>query len=326
MPKKSGPHVSRQRLAKPRDTHWRGAGQRKTRMKNDTYQVVTDRIINLLEKGVVPWQKPWTAENSPKNLISLKEYRGINVFLLNAMMYESPYFLTFKQAQQLGGNVKRGEKASPVVFWKWLETKDAQAPDGTKKVPFLRYYSVFNLSQCENIPVVKIPVVDGNKNSGNPIEKAEQIPIRMPKKPVIQEGGARACYFPSLDRVDIPTSETFRSREDYYSTLYHELTHSTGHESRLNRKGVSGSEGEWSAFGSAPYAKEELVAEMGAAFLCGHAGIVQQTIENSAAYINSWMAKLKEDKKLVIQAAGQAQKASDFILGKNQQEIIQVQE
>lgn len=289
-------------------------------MKTDTYQVVTDRIVHLLENGVVPWQRPWTVPNAPKNLISHKEYRGINVFLLNSMMFGSPYFLTFKQAQQLGGNVKRGEKASPVVFWKWLEVADAAAPNGIKRVPFLRYYSVFNLSQCEKIPVIKIPVVDLNRNAGNPIEEAEQVAIKMPHKPMIHEGGDRACYRPSVDRVDIPRPEAFRSRDDFYSVLFHELTHSTGHESRLNRKGVSGSEGEWSAFGSTPYAKEELVAEMGSAFLCGHAGIVQRTIENSASYIQSWLQRMKDDAKLVVQAAAQAQRASDFILGKWQDE------
>ena len=138
----------------------------------------------------------------------------------------------------------------------------------------------------------------------------------MPKRPEIRLGGDRACYLPNLDRVDMPKAESFRSGQEYYSVLFHELTHSTGHRDRLNRKGVSGTDGEWSAFGSSPYAKEELVAEMGSAFLCGQVGIVDRTLENSASYISSWLEKLRNDKKLVVHAASAAQRASDFILGK----------
>ena len=236
------------------------------------------------------------------------------------MMYESPYFLTFKQAAQLGGNVKRGEKATPVVFWKWFDAKDENAPTKIKRIPFLRYYSVFNLSQCEGIPSDKIPLIGSSNDEKNPIEQADKIIINMPQKPIIHFGSDRACYRPSLDRVDMPKVETFKKMEDFYSVLFHELTHSTGHESRLNRKGVGSSDGEWSAFGSTPYAKEELVAEMGAAFLCSQAGIVERTIENSASYVQSWLAKLKDDKKLIVLAAAQAQKSSDFILGKIQNE------
>lgn len=148
----------------------------------------------------------------------------------------------------------------------------------------------------------------------SPIEEAERIVGAMSKCPEIHRGGARACYSPALDRVDIPAPEAFGSGEAFYSVLLHELTHATGHESRLNRKGVSGADGEWSAFGSTPYAREELVAEMGAAFLCGQAGIVGRTIENSAAYVASWLQRLRDDKRLAVHAAAQAQKAADFIL------------
>ena len=127
-------------------------------MSGDVYQVVTDRIIALLEKGVVPWQKPWRGgEQMPRNLVSGHEYRGVNVFLLHAMMYQSPFWLTFHQAKELGGHVKKGERACPVVFWKRLEVSAPDEPDGKKTVPFLRYYSVFNVAQCEDIPADKIP-------------------------------------------------------------------------------------------------------------------------------------------------------------------------
>lgn len=287
-------------------------------MSVDVYSLVTSRIVSLLEHGTVPWQKPWNVDSAPKNLITQKSYKGINVFLLNSLCFESPYFLTFKQAKDLGGFVRKGEKSAPVVYWNWLEVEDRENPQKLKKIPFLRYYSVFNLSQCDGIPASKIPVTDLEREF-NPIEAGEQIVINMPNPPQIQEGGSRACYRPSLDRVDIPRRETFRSGEEYYSTLLHELTHATGHASRLNRKGVAGSAGEWSAFGSTPYAKEELVAEMGAAFLCGAAGIVERTVENSAAYIQSWLQRLKDDKRLVVQAAAQAQRASDYVLGKTPQ-------
>jgi len=284
-------------------------------MKADAYQVITDRIAGLLEKGVVPWQKPWhSGDQMPRNLVSKREYRGVNVFLLHAMMFESPFWLTFNQAKELGGHVKKGERGSPVVFWKWLDVAAMEQPTGRKTVPFLRYYSVFNVAQCEEIPPDKIPALSGSKREHCPITEAERIVAAMPKRPEIGHGGGRACYSPSLDRVTMPQPETFRTAQDYYSVLFHELTHATGHESRLNRKGVGSSDGEWSAFGSTPYAREELVAEMGAAFLAGHAGIVEQTLNNSAAYIQSWLQRLKEDPRLVVQAAAQAQKAADFIL------------
>jgi antirestriction protein ArdC len=282
-------------------------------MKADAYQVITDRVITLLEQGNIPWQKPWqSGQLLPQNLISRKAYRGVNVFLLHAMMYESPFWLTFNQAKELGGNVKRGEKACPVVFWKWL---DVDENNERKRVPFLRYYSVFNIAQCEGIEA-HVPETEQTKRQHNPIEAGERIVSAMPSRPEIKHGLDRAYYSPGGDFVGMPSPEQFKSGEDYYSVLFHELTHSTGHESRLNRKGVSGADGQWSAFGSQSYSKEELVAEMGAAFLCGQAGIVERTLDNSAAYIKSWLSRLKDDARLVVQAAAQAQKAADFILDK----------
>jgi antirestriction protein ArdC len=294
-------------------------------MKADAYQVITDRVITLLEQGTIPWQKPWQGgQFMPRNLISLREYRGVNVFLLHAMMYESPYWLTFNQAKELGGNVRRGEKACPVVFWKWLDGKDETTGEA-KRIPFLRYYSVFNVAQCEGIEA-HVPKAEQTRPDHNPIEAGERIVSAMPRRPEIRHGLDRAFYSPSGDFVGIPSPEQFRNGQDYYSVLFHELTHATGHESRLNRKGVGGTDGEWSAFGSTPYAKEELVAEMGAAFLCGQAGIVERTIDNSAAYVQSWLARLKDDRRLVVHAAAQAQKAADFILGKQHAEETGVEQ
>ncbi len=291
-------------------------------MKADVYQVITDRVITLLEQGVIPWQKPWQGgQTLPRNAVSGREYRGVNVFLLHAMSYASPYWLTFNQAKELGGTVRRGEKACPVVFWKWLESDD---PADSRRIPFLRYYSVFNVGQCDGIPADKVPSLDGTRREHSPIAEAEGIVATMPRRPEIRGGLDRAFYSPGADFVGMPAPESFRSAEDFYSVLFHELTHATGHASRLNRKGVAGTDGEWSAFGSTPYAKEELVAEMGAAFLCGQAGIVERTLDNSAAYVASWLQRLKDDRRLVVHAAAQAQKAADFILGRQHGEESEV--
>jgi antirestriction protein ArdC len=285
-------------------------------MSETVYQVITDRVIALLQQGTVPWQKPWQgAELAPQNLVSRKPYRGVNVFLLHAMSYTSPYWLTFKQARGLGGHIRMGEKACPVVFWKWLDVER----DGEKeRVPFLRYYSVFNVAQCEGIEGHVPSATGATRREHSAVETAERIVQGMPKRPLIKHGQAQAFYHPIDDYIGMPSPEQFRSGEDYYSVLFHELTHASGHESRLARKGVTGSDGQWGAFGSQSYSKEELVAEMGAAFLCGHAGIVERTIDNSAAYVASWLSRLKDDCKLVVQAAAQAQKAADFILSSDE--------
>ncbi len=277
----------------------------------NVYEVITDQIIDRLERdGVVPWHQPWSTER-PKNLVSKKEYRGINVFLLGAGRYSNPYWLTFKQAKQLGGHVKKGEKSTPVVFWKWLE-RERENPDSgeveTVSTPLLRYYRVFNVEQCEGLSV---PALE-NARDFHPIEEAERVVQEMPQCPIIQHETAQAFYRPSADVVNMPPAELFTSDEEYYSTLFHELTHATGHESRLNRLATD----KLAAFGSRSYSQEELVAEMGAAFLCGHCGIVERIIDNSAAYVQGWLRRLRNDKRLVVFAAAQAQKAADFILNR----------
>ncbi len=279
-------------------------------------EVITARIIEKLEQGTVPWHKPWAGGEYPKNLITKKEYRGVNVFILSAMGFSSPYWVSFKQAQELGGAVRKGEKGCPVVFWKWLQKKDDDGNITEDKFPMLRYYTVFNVGQVEGIDEEKIPALAIKYNDLEKIEQCETVVMAMPKRPKILHNEQQAYYTPSRDFVNMPKMNSFDSAEEYYSTLFHELTHSTGHEIRLNRKGFGAGDGVWSVFGSAPYAKEELIAEMGAAFLCGHCQIENKTINNSAAYIKSWLRKLKDDKKMVIMAAAQAQRAADFILGR----------
>jgi proteasome lid subunit RPN8/RPN11 len=177
----------------------------------------------------------------------------------------------------------------------------------TKKITFLRYHSVFNLAQCEGIVVPAPPEANG---TFRPIEKCEQVVTKMPRRPAIEHGGGRACYSPLQDKVILPEATSFESSEAYYGTLFHELTHATGHASRLNRKEIT----DPVQFGSSLYSREELVAEMGAAFLCGHSGIENRTLDQSASYIHNWLERLKDDRKLVVHAAAQAQKACDFIL------------
>jgi antirestriction protein ArdC len=283
------------------------ANQAKREHRFSVYEMITERIINLLEKGTVPWKRPWKASVAlPRNVISQKAYRGINIFLLLSMGYESPFWLTFHQIDQLGGHVRKGEKACPVIFWKELTVDDKENDERARKIPMLRYYHVFNTTQCENLKGI-LPLSEQLATILKPAEILE----RMPQRPVIKHGMREAFYSPTEDCVGMPSLENFTSQEKYFSALFHEIIHSTGHEARLNRTTLSPKEG----FGSDPYAKEELIAEMGAAFLCAHAGIAEHTVENSAAYINNWMGRLKNDKKLVVQAAAQAQAAADFILG-----------
>ena len=277
------------------------------------YEIITSKIIEKLEAGIVPWHKPWhSVEGMPKNLITKKEYRGINVFLLAMQRYESPYWLSFKQAQDLGGNVKKHEKGTPVVFWNWLNHTDDEGNE--KNIPFMRYYTVYNIAQCENIGESKIPTIPAIHKDFDHIAECEAIIANMPDCPEIQQGKQRASYNPLSDVINMPRFDSFDTAEEFYSTLFHEAIHSTGSQKRLNRlnNNISG-------FGNEEYSKEELVAEMGAAFLCGFAGIENITINNSVAYIQGWLKALKNDKKLVIMAAAQAQKAADYILMVNQE-------
>lgn len=290
-------------------------------MSNGTdkiYTMVTDRIVKALEEGTVPWQRPWRVEGGVhKNLVSKKGYRGVNQFLLDltAMSagYSSPWWMSYKQAGELGGNVKKGEKATVVVFFKPIKVKTDERDENGKEVlrtiPLLRYYRVFNVEQTEGIPAEKIPQVKAEDPEFTPIEQAEKVIAEMPNRPTFSHGGDRAYYMPSTDAVRLPKPEKFDAPEHYYSTAFHEFVHSTGHKSRLARIK------DWTGFGSDPYAREELVAEMGAAMLDSVVGIENTTADNSAAYIASWIKRFQEDKKLLVQAGSKAQAAADYILG-----------
>jgi len=271
------------------------------------YHIITDRILALLEQGTVPWQQPWQRNvGVPRNLFSQRPYNGINVWLLTAMGYTSPFWATFKQAKAAGGNVRKGERGVPVVFWKVYDGKEDPETGEPDKRFVLRYYTVFNAVQLEGLTVPEIPVA---RHSFTPIEQCEQLVGHMTHRPEIVHGHQRAFYRPAADTLHMPIPQCFQSPEAYYATLFHELTHSTGHQSRLNRKTLT----DLCLFGSPEYSKEELVAEMGAAYLCGVCGIETATIDNSAAYLESWMQVLRNDPTMLVHAAAQAQKAADYI-------------
>jgi antirestriction protein ArdC len=275
------------------------------------YELITDKIIKQLESGVAPWRKPWTCQ-TPASLITQKEYRGRNVFTLGSQGFPSRFWLTFNQAARLGGRIRKGEKSSPVIFWNVCEEQQTTKPEGRKETsrPFLlRYYSVFNYSQTEGIDIPASLLQETRIN--DPIAACEQIVTKMPNPPAFQQSD-KAWYSPNSDVVGMPARCLFHSSEEFYATKFHELAHSTGHPKRLHRENFDNP----AHFGSESYSKEELIAEMTAAMLCGIAGIEQKTLENSAAYLKTWIARLKSDSRLLVSAASQAQKAADFIEGK----------
>jgi len=280
----------------------------------DIYQDITDRIITYLEKGVIPWKVPLRTKGAnqwPSNRLTGDPYRGVNVFMLAvttwAEGYTSSRWLTYRQAKELGGHVRKGEESTPIVFWKQY-TKEDKDTGKDKQIPVLRRYRVFNLDQCEGID--KPEEEKFEPLDFTPIEAAERIVGGYLGRPSITHRGLQACYKPKLDEVVLPPPEIFTTREAYYGTLFHELSHSTGHSKRLDR----GLDTNLTPFGHPDYSREELIAEMATAFLCGHAGIEPATVENAAAYLQSWIKKLKGDKRLIIQAAGKAKKATQWML------------
>ena len=284
-------------------------------MAFDLYQHVTDQIIGMLEQGVAPWRSPILGAQAagwPKNLVSDKQYRGVNVFLLAftawAEGHPSAYWLTFNQIKQRGGTVRKGEKSTMVVFWKMYETTDRETGEPTE-VPVLRYYRVFNAGQCDGIEVPDAEPLEPIEF--RPDERADAIVAGYLNGPTVEHRGTKAFYRPASDMVRMPERERFSSSAEYYSTLLHELAHSTGHSKRLNR----GLDSELQPFGSPDYGREELVAEMASAFLCAEAGLESVVMENQASYLAGWIQKLRGDSKLIVQAAGAAQRAADWILG-----------
>lgn len=277
----------------------------------DIYESITNKILEQLSKGIIPWQRPWHGGlEGAKSYVTGKPYSLLNQLLLG----REGYYLTWKQISDLGGTVKKGCKSNIVVFYKMTKTTETKMVDGEikeeeKLIPVLRYYTVFHEEDCEGIPMKGDK--EEPKSTLTPVEEAEKVVEGYYGREACKlniELSNRAFYSPSGDYVTVPSMEQYDIVEEYYSTLFHETTHSTGHSSRLNRD-MTGH------FGSDSYSKEELVAELGAAFLVQKCGMDSaKAFKNSVAYIQSWSKKFKEDKKLIVSAASKAEKAVKFIL------------
>ncbi len=281
-------------------------------MKRDLYTEVSARIIAELERGAAPWIKPWSAnagQNVPQNAVTSRPYSGCNVVLLwmaaNAG-YRTPRYLTFKQALELGGNVRKGEHGYTVFFVKQLQVRDKDGDDGdTKIVPMMRAYTVFNVDQCEGLPDRVLTL--GEVKVRNPDERDATIDEFLRSSGVeIREGMGEAYYRPGADFISLPRFEAFKSAATFYGTAFHELAHATGHKSRLDRDLRS-------RFGEKAYAAEELIAEVCAAFLCAEFSIDGDL--RHAGYIQSWIGLLKADSRAFFTACSKAQAAADYLRG-----------
>jgi antirestriction protein ArdC len=288
----------------------------------DLYEQITTRIIDQLAKGVVPWKSPYFSTTGfPRNFATQKEYQGINVLLLGCQRFTSPYFMTFLQAKELGGNVRKGERGSLVVKYGTYTKEDEQAKedDPAQLRGYLKGYTVFHASQIDGIEF-PVPVAAKELTTTEKTDGARAIVDAMPQKPAIHTGSAVPCYRIATDSIHMPEIGYFTNEEAYYSTLFHELGHATGHHSRLARKSLMTNKGFGGTGDTArkSYAEEELVAEMTASFLSAQAGIIENELENSAAYLQSWINALrtKDARSWIVRAASQGQKAADFIMGR----------
>lgn len=269
------------------------------------YEIVTDKIIKQMEKGIIPWHKPWHGGMAKFNRVSKKGYSVLNQLLLP---FDGEY-ATLKQWNELGGKVKAGEKGNIVTYWNFISKTEKQE-DGTEKVksfPILRYYTVFHISQVEDVKPLE------NVNFSNmEVESAEDVKNTYFEREscrLFVEKSDRAYYSPSFDEVHVPELNQFENSDEFYSTLFHEMTHSTGASIRLGRLSNT------AFFGNEDYSKEELVAEIGSAMLSSVAGLnTEKTFNNSVAYLQSWLKALKNDPRMIVSAASKAEKAVDYIL------------
>ena len=276
----------------------------------DLYQEVTNRIMEQLENGIIPWEKPWINAGNAVSHATGKPYS-----LLNQMLLGRPgEYVTFNQCQQEGGKVRKGEKSSMVVFWKWIEEKDPDTEE-VKQIPFLRYFNVFHIDQCEGLTAKHTQELPNTVAADRAAETiiAETIIAEYIQASGVRlnhEAGDQAFYRPSTDSITLPLLAQFNQIAEYYSTAFHEMVHSTGHKTRLDRLDKT------AFFGSETYSKEELIAEIGAATLVNHAKLeTSRSFRNSAAYVQNWLQVLRNDKRFIVSAAGKAEKAVNLILG-----------
>lgn len=287
----------------------------------DVYQIVTDQIIAKLSHGIIPWKRGYSTQ-AATNYATGKQYRGINALLLGMAGYQQPYFLTYKQAQALGGHVRKGAKSEIATYYqlrgydparnKWFTiNNDTVVPAGSKVIPMLKYYRVFNIQDIDGI-IFKLeerPTITDDLLLQD-LEIGYQ-PLRDIPNLRLKTNYPEACYQPLLDAICMPGIHDFHKTSGYFKTLYHELIHATGHGDRLAREGITN----LIAFGSHRYSKEELIAELGSCFLMTLKGFDnEEQMFNSTAYIQSWLHALKNDKKMIVEAAAEAQKAVDYIL------------
>ena len=290
-------------------------------MKQSVYEKLNAGLLAELEKAiesdtVAPWEKPWQGGRLPTRFATGTPYRAFNAIYLSLRIgaegWQSSTFITYKAAQQAGGNVRKGEKGSTVEVWRPARRNRKAVAEGEERKParmFMGCHTVFNLDQCDG---VQDPWKTGEEREHSPIEEAEKILAGMVNPPALTHGEPRAYYAPVEDRVNMPRPELFETPESYYATRFHEEVHGTGHASRLNRDSLTSLTG----FGSHEYSKEELVAEFGASLLCGITGIeTQKTRENCLAYLKNWLGRLRKDTSLAVEASRLAQKAVDHILG-----------
>ena len=291
-----------------------------TESRQDVYTRITSAIVAELEKGTRPWTRPWSAEHAAGRITrplrhNGQPYSGINILSLWASAsvqgFAAPIWMTYRQAAELGAHVRRGEKGSPVVYANALvhTAKDAATGDDVERaIHFLKGYTVFNLEQIEGLPAhFHVPADTPRLDPPTRIARADRFFAATGAE--LSHGGSRAFYRPSTDSIVLPLFEAFRDAESYYSTLAHETTHWTSHESRLSRDFGS------KRFGSESYAVEELVAELGAAFLCADLDLALELREDHARYIANWLKVLKDDNRAIFTAASHAQRAVDFLYG-----------
>jgi antirestriction protein ArdC len=285
-------------------------------VSDTVHRIITERIIAALERGTVPWRKPWqAAAGRPRSMGTGQPYRGVNVFLLGLTAaeegYASPFWGTYRQISDLGGQIRKGEHSTLVVFWKQAqaEHRDPQTGEVTlKQLPILRYYRVFNATQAGHLPERFHPAPGEHSEIAEPQAVLDGYLARGPE--LVHVAGDRADYHPATDTIRLPLRAQFRTGEAYYATAFHEAGHSTGHPSRLNRPGIAA----FDHFGSDKYAREELIAQMSSSLLCAQSGIENpETFENSASYVAGWLSALNHDTRLVVTAAAQAQRACGLI-------------
>jgi len=290
-----------------------------TTAKKDVHAIATEHVIEHLKRGIVPWLTQWTHQGIPQNLVNHIEFRFINVFLLATLGYKKNFFITQKQLEKLGASVKKKQRGYPAFYWKWPEKSEKMngitvTESDSSKSPFLRYYYVYNIEQCNEIKKSMIPKIHVPEN---PLQMCAAIVANMPNAPTVQHGIHPASYMPTIDCIDMPDKEQFPNDESYYCVLFRTLIHSTGHESRLNRKEVM----QATLTDKDLHRTEDLISELGASYLSSFAGIRYGGAIDVNEYATVWLEKFQKDSRLIVYASTQAQRAVDYILNRQRRSI-----